>query len=613
MVHSDSACSGVAFSLDTESGFRNVAIISASYGLGENVVKGQVNPDEFVVFKPTLKQGFRPIIRKTLGEKEMKMVYHDKKIKNIPTTADEKGKFCLTEDEILQLARWIAIIEDYYSERNRRQSPMDIEWAKDGITNQLYIVQARPETVHSRKDPTKIKKFHLKETNPRILAVGNAIGSGIGTGRSHTIKSIQQIQEFKKGEILVTTMTDPDWEPILSIASAIVTNEGGRTCHAAIISRELGIPCVVGCRNATENIKSGQEITCDCSSTGDVGRVLEGACPFETELIDLNSLPKIKTNIAMNIANPALAFSSSFLPVEGVGLIRMEFIISNHLRCHPMALLHPEKLNRKELKEISKLIKGYNSGKSFFIEHLSHGIGTIAAAFYPRRVIMRFSDFKTNEYASLLGGSHFEPHEANPMIGWRGASRYFSENYREGFSMECEAVLRVRNTFGLKNLQVMIPFIRTIDEVQSVIQEMESNGLKRNIDSLQVFGMCEVPSNVILADRFLDILDGFSIGSNDLTQLVLGIDRDSEILSKEFDERNEAVILFIKKVIRIAKKRGKYIGICGEAPSNYADYLELLVKEEINSISLNPDSILKSLKTIDQMEKYLERKEILSK
>lgn len=606
MVRSDEATSGVIFTLDTESGFRDVVLVTGSWGLGENIVQGTVGPDEFFVFKPTLKQGKDSIIMKKLGNKEMRMIYAQqgtKPVKNIHTPQEDRERFCCSNEEVLQLAKWACVIEDHYTQKNGKPTPMDIEWAKDGFTNEMFIVQARPETVHSQNNANTIKTYKLNG-NGKVLTSGSSVGSLIGSGTAHIIKNIPEMHSFKDGEVLVTVMTDPDWEPVLKRASAVVTNRGGRTCHAAIISRELGIPCIVGCGNATDAVKTGQKVTVDCSS-GEVGRVIEGEVPFEVQEVKLGELPVLRTKVALNIANPENALAQSFLPVSGVGLARMEFIISNHIKCHPLALKHPEKVSVEAREKIQQLIKGYKNGEEYFVDRLSQGIGTIAAAFYPKPVILRFSDFKTDEYADLLGGEGFEPKEDNPMIGWRGASRYYDPHYREGFQLECMAVKKVREEFGLVNLQVMIPFCRTIQEAKKVVAELASNGLKQHENGLQVIGMCEVPSNVILADKFLDILDGYSIGSNDLTQLTLGVDRNSEIVSHIFDERDEAVKTMISQVIQIAKKKGKYIGICGQAPSDFPEFAQFLVEEGIESISLNPDTVIPTILKLAETEKLL--------
>jgi len=606
MVRSDIASSGVMFSLDTESGFEDVVFITGAYGLGENVVQGAVNPDEFYVFKPTLKQGFKPIISKKVGSKEIKMIYtKDGKhpTKNVSVDPVHKKQFCVSDDEILTLANWACIIEDHYSEKAGHHKPMDMEWAKDGITKELFIVQARPETVHSQKNKNQLEEYVLKEKS-KVLVEGRSVGSRIGAGKVNVIKDVKDIHGFKEGEVLVTDMTDPDWEPIMKIASAIVTNRGGRTCHAAIISRELGIPCVVGTKNGTEILSSGQEVTSSCSE-GDVGKIYEGILKFEIERHDLGNLPETKTKIMMNVGNPEEAFEFSFIPNQGVGLAREEFIINSYIKIHPLALLHFDHVYGEDKEKIEELTAAYDDKKQYFIDMLAQGIGKIAAAFYPKKVILRLSDFKSDEYANLIGGTYFEPSEDNPMIGWRGASRYYDENYKEAFALECEAIKKVRGEYGLKNVIIMIPFCRTIAEAHSVIAEIEKSGLKHHEDGLQIYGMCEIPSNVILAEEFLDIFDGFSIGSNDLTQLILGLDRNSEIVSHIYDERNPAVKKLIADVIRVANKKGKYIGICGQAPSDYPEFAQFLVEKGIQSISLNPDTVIKTTLKIAETEKSL--------
>lgn len=607
MVRSDKACSGVMFTIDTETGFRDVIIINGSYGLGENIVQGVVNPDEFMVFKPALKQGFKSIINKKLGSKEIKMIYDthgNKSTRNIQVSPAERKKFVLDDDEIVSLAQWGCIIEEHYSRKADRHKPMDIEWAKDGVTKQLFIVQARPETVHSLKDMNKLIKYVLKEHGPMIIN-GESVGNRIGSGKVRVIENVENINKFKEGEVLVTDMTDPDWEPIMKIASAIVTNRGGRTCHAAIISRELGIPCVVGTEKATEVIKDKQDITVDCSQ-GEEGFIYQGQLKFEVEELDIGSLPKTKTKIMMNIADPLQAFKESFIPNDGVGLAREEFIINSEIKIHPLALLRFSKIKDEKIKaKINSLTNGYDNKEDFFINRLARGIGMIAASFYPKPVIVRMSDFKSNEYANLIGGKLFEPVEDNPMIGWRGASRYYSEDYKEAFALECKAILKARNEFGLKNIKVMIPFCRTVDEAKKVIKVMHECGLKQREHELEIYAMCEIPSNVILAEEFLDIFDGFSIGSNDLTQLTLGLDRDSELVKDIYDERNEAVKKLIRQVIEVANKKGKYIGLCGQAPSDFPDFAEFLVEAGIHSISLNPDTVIKTTLKIAEKEKQL--------
>ena len=607
MVRSDLASSGVIFSLDTESGFDKVVFLTGSWGLGENIVQGNVNPDEFYVFKPTLEQpGCRPIIRRTLGAKQFRMVYASdtgKAVKNIRTPVNDRQRYCLPDDEVLTLARWAVAIEAHYTRKRGKYTPMDIEWAKCGKTDRLYIVQARPETVHSQKNRNVITSFARKDAKApvEVLARGQSVGSKIATGVAHVINDVTNIHDFKAGEVLVTEMTDPDWAPIMKKASAIVTNRGGRTCHAAIISRELGAPCIVGCQTATETIKTGQTVTVDCSA-GEAGFVLDGAVPFDTHDLDVSSVPATRTKVMLILGNPDLAFDASFLPSKGVGLVRMEFMIMNHIKIHPKALLNPEVLDAEEARVVSQHTAGYASPAEFFVSLLAEGIATMAAAFHPHDVILRFSDFKTNEYANLVGGHHFEPKEDNPMLGWRGASRYYDDRYADAFALECAAVKRVRDTFGLTNLVVMIPFCRTVGEARRVLATMAKNGLTQGENGLRVYGMCEIPSNVILAEQFLDVLDGFSIGSNDLTQLTLGVDRDSELVSHIYDERNDAVKALIRQVIAVAKKKGKYVGICGQAPSDFPDFCDFLVDEGIESISLSVDSVIPTILRVAQRE-----------
>ncbi|RMF54353.1 phosphoenolpyruvate synthase [Candidatus Woesearchaeota archaeon] len=610
MVRSDLACSGVMFSIDTESGFREAVFITGAYGLGENVVQGAVNPDEYYVFKTTLKKGYRPIISKKVGEKHIKMIYDmsgNKTTKNVPVDAAHRKQFVLSDDEILQLARWAVIIENHYSHKHGRFMPMDMEWAKDGKTKKLFIVQARPETVQSQKDITRFEEYVLKRKS-KVLVEGNSVGSKIGAGKVNVIKDVKDINNFKQGQVLVTEMTDPDWEPIMKIASAIITNRGGRTCHAAIISREMGIPCVVGTNNATEVLKQGQPVTVDCSS-GEKGFVYEGILPFEVKKHDLVHFPRTKTKVMMNVGEPDSAFEKSFIPNDGVGLAREEFIINSYIKIHPLALLNYSKIKDHHIKrQIDELTCNYSDKKQFFIDKLAQGIATIAAAFYPKDVIVRLSDFKSNEYANLIGGTLYEPKEDNPMIGWRGASRYYSPKYRQAFALECAALKKVRNEMGLKNVKIMIPFCRTVEEGKKVLAEMRKNGLVRGKDGLQVYVMCEIPSNVVLADEFCKIFDGFSIGSNDLTQLTLGLDRDSELVSSIYNERNEAVKRLISHVISVAKKNKRKIGICGQAPSDFPDFAEFLVEQGIDSISLNPDTVIRTTLRISEKEKQLGRK-----
>ncbi len=599
MVRSDEAASGVMFTIDTESGFRDAIIINASWGLGENIVKGKVNPDEFIVHKPTLRRNFRSIVGKKLGSKENKLVYSvggTSTTQNVLVPAEDQKKFCLSDDEVLNLAKWGVIIEEHY------KKPMDIEWAKDGRDGKLYIVQARPETVQSQKKKNVLEEYILKSKG-KILCSGTAVGEKIGQGKVNVIKDVAKISEFKKGEVLVTEMTDPDWEPIMKIAAAIVTNSGGRTSHAAIVSRELGIPCIVGTGNATRILHDGKPVTVSCAEGGK-GHIYEGILKFEVKTINLKNLKRPKTKIMMNVGNPDQAFDLSFIPNDGVGLAREEFIITEYIKIHPLALVHFERVkDKEERKKINELTQGYKNKEEFFVEKLAEGIGRICAAFYPKDVIVRMSDFKTNEYATLIGGKSFEPAEENPMIGWRGASRYYDEDYKEGFRLECLAFKKVRDAMGLTNMKVMIPFCRTVEEGKKVLAEMEKYGLKRGVNGLQVYVMCEIPSNVILAREFSQIFDGFSIGSNDLTQLTLGVDRDSAKVAHVYDERNEAVKELIRQVIQKAHRARRKVGICGQAPSDFLDFAKFLVEEKIDSISLNPDTVIKTMVEIGKMER----------
>ncbi|MBF2047713.1 MAG: phosphoenolpyruvate synthase [Leptolyngbya sp. IPPAS B-1204] len=606
MVRSDLATSGVMFSIDTETGFRNAALITAAYGLGENVVQGVVNPDEYIVFKPTLKQGFRPILDKRLGSKEIKMVYNiggSRPTINVPVPKSEQGQYALNNAEILQLAEWVCTIEEHYSAVRGVYTPMDIEWAKDGQTGELFVVQARPETVHSQKSTNVLRTYQLSAPpKAKPILTGRAVGEMIGQGKVRVILDVRKLDEFREGEVLVTGRTDPDWEPIMKKASAVITNQGGRTCHAAIIARELGIPAIVGCDHATELLDDEQEVTVSCAE-GEEGRVYQGLLPFEVQEIQLNELPQTRTKVMMNVGNPQEAFRLSMIPNSGVGLARTEFIIANHIKVHPLALLHFDQLKDKGAKwEISQLAWLYSNYADYFVDKLASGIGMLAAAFHPNPVVVRMSDLKSNEYANLIGGREFEPEEENPMLGWRGASRYYDPNYADAFGLECRAFKRVRDEMGLTNVIPMIPFCRTPEEGRKVQAEMAKHGLVRGENGLQIYVMCELPSNVILADEFSEVFDGFSIGSNDLTQLTLGLDRDSALVSHLFDERNEAVKVMVKRVIEKAKAKGRKVGICGQAPSDYPEFAAFLVEQGIDSISLNPDSVLKTLLTIAKTE-----------
>jgi pyruvate,water dikinase len=609
MVRSDLACSGVMFSIDTESGFTDAVYVTGAYGLGENVVQGAVNPDQFYVFKPTLHKGFKPILEKKLGSKEKRLIYGPTGTKQTKVSPEDKAKFVINDDELLTLARWACIIEDHY------KKPMDIEWAKDGQTNELFIVQARPETVHSQKDMAVMKTYVLDEKGT-LLVEGEAVGSKIGQGQVNIIKDAKDISQFKTGQVLVTDMTDPDWEPIMKIAGAIVTNRGGRTCHAAIISRELGIPCVIGTGNGTEAIKNGSDITIDCSEG--VGRIYNGLLKFHVDEIKLDQLPPTKTQIMMNVGVPEQAFQQGQIPNNGVGLAREEFIINSHIGIHPLALLDYEKLKKKApkdkkiadvIKKIDERSASYDNKVEFFVDNLARGIAKIAAGFYPNDVIVRLSDFKTNEYANLIGGYLYEPQEHNPMIGWRGASRYYDETYKPAFGLECIALKKARNEMGLTNIKPMVPFCRTPEEGRKVIKVMNEYGLKQGENGLEVYVMCEIPSNVIVADQFSEVFDGFSIGSNDLTQLTLGLDRDSDLVAHIFDERNDAVKRLVSQVITTAHSHQprRKVGICGQAPSDFPEFAEFLVECGIDSISLNPDTVIKTRLKIAETEKRLGR------
>ena len=612
MVRSDLSSSGVAFTIDTETGFDKVIVINGIYGLGEFIVQGKVIPDEFIVFKPTLEKGHRAIIAKDLGKKNIKLVYGSRGTKKKSVSWKDEQKFSLTDDEVLQLAKWCLEVEKYFSEVHGKYQPMDIEWAKDGNTGELFIVQARPETVHSSEDKTSYKEYKLSRKGT-IKTKGIAVGSKIGVGSVRVLKGASQISEFQKGEVLVTEITDPDWEPIMKIASAIVTNKGGRTSHAAIVSRELGIPCIVGTTNATKVLKNKEKVTVDCSS-GNEGVVYDGELPFEIKEHKLGEIPKTKTKVMINIGAPDEAFRNYLIPAKGVGLGRLEFIIASHIKVHPNALINFHQLKkgkknrelRKTLKTIEEMTLGYSDKAEYYTSELAEGIAKIGAAFYPNDVIIRFSDFKTNEYSKLVGGSLFEPQEENPMLGWRGASRYYDPKFKEAFGLECEAMRRVREDMGLSNVIPMIPFCRTPEEGRQVVEVMKEHGLDRNKDKkLKIYVMCEIPSNIILADEFLDIFDGMSIGSNDLTQLVLGLDRDSGIVTHIANENNPSVKKLIAQIIEKCKAQKKYIGICGQAPSDYPEFAEFLVEEGIESMSLNPDSIMKMIEVVQKKEHEL--------
>lgn len=612
MVRSDMASSGVIFTIDTETGFQDVIFITGAYGLGENVVQGAVNPDEFYVFKPTFRKGFRPIIRKTLGSKQIKMIYgsgEEKSLtKNVEVPLEDRKRFCISDDEALTLADYALKIEDYYSQKAGHYRPMDVEWAKDGISGDLFVVQARPETVQSQRARDILETYHL-EKRGQVIVTGRSVGEKIASGKARIIPDISQLSSFQTGEILVSNTTTPDWEPVMKKAAAIVTSLGGRTSHAAIVSREFGIPAVVGAQGAVEKIRTGQEITVSCAE-GDTGFVYEGLLPFDVEKISLKDLPRPKTEVMINLGNPEEAFSVSMIPNDGIGLARLEFIINSYIKVHPMALIHPDRVKDEAArKEITELTFGYDDKKEYFVQKLSQGVGTIAAAFYPKPVVVRLSDFKSNEYANLIGGRFFEIMESNPMLGFRGASRYYHERYREAFALECAALKRVRGAMGLDNVIVMIPFCRRVDEARMVLREMEKNGLKRGENGLQVYIMCEIPSNVVLVDDFCQLVDGMSIGSNDLTQLTLGIDRDSELLAKEFDERDPAVKKMVSMSIQGTKRNKRHSGLCGQAPSDYPEFAEFLVEEGIDSISINPDTVMKiTLKVLETEKRLGERR-----
>lgn len=602
MVRSDISSSGVMFSLDTESGFRDVVFVTGAYGLGENIVQGAVDPDEYYVHKPTYAAGHRTVLRRLLGDKAVKMILVDGETKNttrnIPTPKADRARFCLSDSDVLELAGYACAIEQHYGR------PMDMEWAKDGVDGKLYIVQARPETVASQHSVTALESYVL-DGRGEVLTEGRSVGERIASGSVKRIESLTQLAEFTPGQVLVADTTTPDWEPVMKTAAAIVTNRGGRTCHASIIARELGIPAVVGTGDATTSVPDGAMVTVSCAE-GDSGRVYQGALDFHVDSTEVGDVTRPRTKIMLNLGNPDLAFKTSFLPNDGVGLARMEFIISEYIRVHPMALLHPEKVDDPDARrEIERLTKGYVDGSAFFVERLSEGIGTIAAAFWPKPVVVRMSDFKTNEYASLLGGADFEPTESNPMLGLRGASRYAHPAYAEGFALECLAMQRVRDDMGLTNVILMLPFVRRVAEADLVLQTMADLGLRRGENGLKVYAMCEIPNNVILIDEFAKRFDGFSIGSNDLTQLTLGVDRDSEIVAFDYDERDDGVKEMIRLAVEGCRRNGIHSGLCGQAPSDYPDMAEFLVRLGIDSMSLNPDTVVKTTRQVLELEHQL--------
>lgn len=615
MVRSDVGSSGVAFSLDTESGFKDVVVINGTFGLGEMVVQGAVSPDEFIAYKPLLKKQFPAILEKKLGAKNQKMVYStakNERVKIVATTALEEETFCLNDAQILQLSYWVMAIEQYYTTIKGHWCPMDVEWALDGESKELFIVQARPETIHSRKEDTKIVSYRIAQSEDRKICLkGVAVGDKIGSGKVKIVPSLlKNLSEinFEPGSVLVTEMTDPDWEPIMKIASAIITEKGGRTCHAAIVARELGIPAIVACENATQQLMDGNQVTVSCAE-GEIGIVYKGALKVEKSEVLLDELPHIDTPLLLNVASPDKAFHFANLPHSGIGLARMEFIINNYIKVHPLALLsHTSLKNHGLKKQITEIIKGHKDGETYFVEKLAQGLAKIAASCYPKQAIVRFSDFKSNEYANLLGGSLFEPNEENPMIGWRGASRYYSDAYKQAFGLECRAIKNVRENLGLDNITVMVPFCRTVEELEQVYQVMAENGLRRGDNGLQIYLMAELPSNFLMAREFASYVDGFSIGSNDLTQLVLGLDRDSAQVSHLYDERNIAVKRMISMLIAAVKDKNVKVGICGQGPSDFPDFARFLVDEGIDTISITPDSFFKTVQAIAESEKTIVKK-----
>jgi pyruvate,water dikinase len=611
MVRADLGAAGVIFTLDTESGFRDVVFITGAWGIGENVVQGAVDPDEFYVFKPTFKQGHRAVLRRALGSKKVKMIYAEggtrQATRNVPTSTSERERFCLSDADVLTLADYAIKVEEHYSARAGEPRPMDIEWAKDGIDGQLYLVQARPETVASQRRVQVLETF-VVERGGEIVAQGRAVGEKIASGKARIVARVDQLAQFRPGEVLVADTTTPDWEPVMKTAAGIVTNRGGRTCHAAIVARELGIPAVVGAEGATTAIADAQEVTV-CCAEGDVGKVYRGAVPFAIERTDLEGLARPATEIMVNLGNPELAFKTSFLPNDGVGLARMEFIINEYIKVHPMALLHPDRVaDRAERAIIERLACAYATPADFFVERLAEGVGTIAAAFYPKPVVVRMSDFKTNEYASLIGGRAFEPTEANPMLGFRGASRYAHPAYAEGFALECAAMKKVRDEMGLANVKLMLPFVRRVQEAHTVLAAMAHLGLERGKNGLEIYVMCEIPNNVVQIDAFAQVFDGFSIGSNDLTQLTLGVDRDSEIVAFDYDERDPGMLEMLRLAVEGAKRNRRHSGICGQAPSDYPEIAEYLIRLGIDSLSLNPDAVLKTTLHVLEVERRLGRK-----
>jgi pyruvate,water dikinase len=607
MVRADCGASGVMFTLDTESGFRDVVFITGVYGLGENIVQGAVDPDEFYVFKPTLRAGHRAVLSRSLGRKQLRMIYaeHGGGTRNVEVSAAERERFCIADGEVLKLAGDAITIEDHYSKNAGHPMPMDIEWAKDGDDGQVYIIQARPETVVSQRAPTQFETFTLGAPGT-VLVQGRAVGEKIAIGSVRVIADTRQLEEFRPGEVLVAASTTPDWEPVMKISAGIVTEHGGRTCHAAIVARELGIPAVVGAAGAKEILKTGAPVTV-CCAEGEIGRVYAGLLPIKTAHVELSEIKRPRTGIMLNLGNPELALKTAMLPNDGVGLARMEFIISEHIKVHPMALVSPEKVGSLPARrEIERLVRNYRKPADYFIETLSEGIGMIAAAFYPKPVIVRLSDFKTNEYAQLLGGEAFEPREENPMLGFRGAARYAHPAYAAGFALECAALRRVRDDMGLSNVRIMVPFCRRVEEAQRVLDAMASYGLRRGENGLEVFVMCEIPNNVIQIDAFAKLFDGFSIGSNDLTQLTLGVDRDSEIVAFDFDERDPGMLEMLRLAVVGAKRNGRHVGICGEAPANYPEIARYLAQLGIDSISVNPSSILRTMQVVSEAENKID-------